>query len=139
MCAAVAAMASCMIGYDSAFIGGTLALDSFRDEFHFSDYSTTKVNFITANIVSCYQAGAFFGAFGAYPAGHFWGRKIGLQIFSAIFVVGAGLQLGATGSTGLAIMYFGRALAVSFERFRTKTFQGTNYVQRDSVSVVLAI
>lgn len=106
-------MASCMIGYDSAFIGGTIALDSFRTEFHFKEFSTSKVNLISANIVSSYQAGAFFGAFGAYPAGHFWGRKIGLQIFSTIFVLGAGLMLGANGSRGLALMYVGRALAVS--------------------------
>ncbi len=31
----VAASAAMMIGYDSAFIGGTLALSSFKDEFGF--------------------------------------------------------------------------------------------------------
>lgn len=31
--AMVAGSAAIMIGYDSAFIGGTLALDSFKDEF----------------------------------------------------------------------------------------------------------
>ncbi|KAG9632216.1 hypothetical protein KCU64_g16347, partial [Aureobasidium melanogenum] len=31
-CAAVASFASCMIGYDSAFIGTTLALPSFSKE-----------------------------------------------------------------------------------------------------------
>jgi hypothetical protein len=60
--ALVAGSAAMMIGYDSAFIGGTLALASFKDEFHFEDLSTAEVNLKTANIVSCYQAGAFFGA-----------------------------------------------------------------------------
>jgi MFS family permease len=107
----VAASAAMMIGYDSAFIGGTLALSSFKDEFGFNDLSKTKVNLLNANIVSCYQAGAFFGAFFAYPAGHFLGRKIGLLIFSTVFCLGAGIMLGATGSRGLGLIYGGRVLA----------------------------
>ncbi|KAK7890733.1 hypothetical protein LTR67_007942 [Exophiala xenobiotica] len=107
----VAASAAMMIGYDSAFIGGTLALSSFKDEFGFNDLSKTKVNLLNANIVSCYQAGAFFGAFFAYPAGHFLGRKKGLLIFSTVFCLGAGIMLGATGSRGLGLIYGGRVLA----------------------------
>lgn len=90
-----------------------MVLESFTEEFRFERYSKSQIALISANIVSSYQAGAFFGAFGAYPAGHFWGRKIGLQIFSAIFVLGAGLMLGANGQRGLGLMYIGRALAVS--------------------------
>jgi len=109
--AAVAASAAMMIGYDSAFIGGTLALTSFKDEFHFDDMSKTAVALTSANIVSCYQAGAFFGAFFAYPAGHYLGRKIGLNIFATVFVIGAGMMLGANGSRGLGLIYGGRVLA----------------------------
>ena len=100
-----------MIGYDSAFIGGTLALPAFRDEFGFEKLGTAKVNLLTANIVSCYQAGAFFGAFLAYPFGHFLGRKRGLQIFAAVFCVGAGMMLGASRERGLGLIYGGRVLA----------------------------
>jgi hypothetical protein len=50
-----------MIGYDSAFIGGTLALNSFKSEFNWSQYSDHEANVISENIVSLYQAGAFFG------------------------------------------------------------------------------
>jgi MFS family permease len=100
-----------MIGYDSAFIGGTIALDSFKKEFHWSTYSTHEQNLISENIVSLYQAGAFFGAFFAYAAGHYLGRKMGLQIFSGVFILGAGLMLGATGSKGLGLIYGGRVLA----------------------------
>lgn len=85
-CAFVAGSAAIMIGYDSAFIGGTLALPSFEDEFGFDKLSKSAIALTSANIVSCYQAGAFFGAFFAYPFGHFLGRKRGLQIFSAMFV-----------------------------------------------------
>lgn len=109
--AAVASLTSCMIGYDSAFIGTTLALPSFQDEFGFPAMSTTQRNLISANIVSCYQAGAFFGALFAYGIGHFWGRKRGLLVAATVFTLGAGLMLGANGSRGLGLIYAGRVLA----------------------------
>ncbi|QSZ32266.1 hypothetical protein DSL72_001840 [Monilinia vaccinii-corymbosi] len=110
-CATVAAFCAVMIGYDSAFIGGTIALSSFKDEFNWSQYSTEESLLVSENIVSLYQAGAFFGALGAYAAGHYLGRKMGLQLFSGIFVLGAGLMLGANGDRGLGLIYGGRVLA----------------------------
>ncbi|CAG8947141.1 unnamed protein product [Penicillium salamii] len=109
--AAVASCTSCMIGYDSAFIGTTISLDSFKDEFGFGAMGDTERNLISANIVSCYQAGAFFGAFFAYPIGHFWGRRIGLLAAGLVFTLGAGLMLGANGDRGLGLLYGGRVLA----------------------------
>jgi MFS family permease len=109
--AAVASSISCMIGYDSAFIGGTLALASFKDEFGFSEMSTAKQNLINANIVSLYQAGAFFGSLFAYPVGHFFGRKVALIASATVFILGAGLMLGAAGARGLGLIYAGRVLA----------------------------
>lgn len=64
--AAVASFASCMIGYDSAFIGTTLALPSFEDEFGFENMTADHLAFVKSNIVSIYQAGAFFGSLAAY-------------------------------------------------------------------------
>lgn len=64
--AAIASFASCMIGYDSAFIGTTLALPAFMDEFKFGEMSDSHLALVKANIVSIYQAGAFFGSFFAY-------------------------------------------------------------------------
>ncbi|KAJ5802670.1 uncharacterized protein N7503_005120 [Penicillium pulvis] len=109
--AAVASFTSCMIGYDSAFIGTTLALDSFKSEFKFDTMSKSAQNLLSANIVSLYQAGAFFGAFFGYPLGHFWGRKIALLISALVFILGAGLMLGANGDRGLGLIYAGRVLA----------------------------
>ncbi|KAJ5343548.1 hypothetical protein MYU51_021639 [Penicillium brevicompactum] len=109
--AAVASCTSCMIGYDSAFIGTTLSLDSFKNEFGFNHMGDGEKNLISANIVSCYQAGAFFGAFFAYPIGHFWGRRIGLLAAGLVFTLGAGLMLGANGDRGLGLLYGGRVLA----------------------------
>ena len=98
-------------GYDSAFIGTTIALPSFKAEFNMTHLSTTKLNLLSANIVSCYQAGAFFGAIFAYAAAFFLGRTSGLAVFSAIFTLGAGLMLGANGERGLGLIYAGRVLA----------------------------
>jgi hypothetical protein len=109
--AAVASSISCMIGYDSAFIGGTIALTSFRDEFSFAEMSASKQNLISANIVSLYQAGAFFGSFFAYPIGHFFGRKVALIVAAFVFILGSGLMLGANGARGLGLIYAGRVLA----------------------------
>lgn len=64
--AAVASFASCMIGYDSAFIGTTLALPSFVKEFGFKELSKAALAEKKSNIVSIYQAGAFFGSLMAY-------------------------------------------------------------------------
>jgi MFS family permease len=113
MTAAVASFAAVMIGYDSAFIGGTIALPSFVSEFKWgaTQKSTAEVNLLKANVVSLYQAGAFFGALFAYPAGHFLGRQKGLSIASVIFIIGAGIMLGANGERGLGLIYGGRVLA----------------------------
>lgn len=69
------------------------------------------VNLISANIVSVYQAGAFFGSLLAYVSSHFLGRRKSLFAFSTIFILGAGLMLGANGSRGLGLIYGGRVLA----------------------------
>jgi sugar porter (SP) family MFS transporter len=112
-CACIASFASCMIGYDSAFIGTTLALPSFVDEFKMNpdQMAPAKLALTKANIVSVYQAGAFFGSFGAYASSYYLGRRKSLVIFSLIFILGAGLMLGANGQRGLGLIIGGRVLA----------------------------
>lgn len=81
-------------------------------EFGFAALSTTELNNTKANIVSVYQAGAFFGALFAFVVGHYLGRRWGLVLFSAVFTLGAGVMLDAHGATtGLAPIYAGRVLA----------------------------
>lgn len=111
MCASIASFASCTIGYDSAFIGGTIALQSFIDEFGFDHMTSGHKALIQANIVSIYQAGAFFGSLGAYGSSYYLGRRKSLLLFSLIFMLGAGLMCGATGARGLGLLYAGRVLA----------------------------
>lgn len=100
-----------MIGYDSAFIGTSISLASFKKEMGLSTLSATQFASISANIVSVYQAGAFFGAAFGYPAGYFFGRKMGLFIAGTIVTLGSGIQMITKGSTGLGPMYAGRAIA----------------------------
>jgi sugar porter (SP) family MFS transporter len=109
--AAIASWASCMIGYDSAFIGTTLALPSFVSEFGFADMTPSHLALVKANIVSVYQAGAFFGSFGAYVSSYYLGRRKSLLIWVLVFILGAGLMLGANGDRGLGLIIGGRVLA----------------------------
>jgi MFS family permease len=110
-CASVASFAACMIGYDSAFIGTTLALPSFTEEFKFADYSKDSLALLKQNIVSVYQAGAFFGSLAAYVTSYWLGRRWSLIVFASVFCVGAGMMLGANGDRGLGLILAGRVLA----------------------------
>lgn len=110
-CAAIASFASCMIGYDSAFIGTTIALGSFTKEFNFASYAPPDLALVQANIVSVYQAGAFFGSLFAYVTSYFVGRRKSLYIFATVFILGAGMMLGANGQRGLGLIIGGRVLA----------------------------
>ncbi|KAM3548254.1 hypothetical protein MY1884_009257 [Beauveria asiatica] len=111
VCAATASFASCTIGYDSAFIGTTLALPSFAAEFRFAEYAPPRLALLKQNIVSVYQAGAFFGSLLAYYAGYSLGRRKTLFLFTLVFLLGAGLMLGAGAARGLGLILAGRVLA----------------------------
>lgn len=92
-----------MYGYDSAFIGGTLALPSFEKSFGLT--AATETN-LSSNIVSTFQAGAFFGAISGFFLAESLGRKPVIMLFGGVFIVGVILQL--IGHLGL--LYGGRAL-----------------------------
>ncbi|KIY64929.1 general substrate transporter [Cylindrobasidium torrendii FP15055 ss-10] len=106
----IATFAAVMIGYDSAFIGTSISLNSFKTEFDLLTKSKTELGLISANIVSMYQAGCFFGAIIGYPVGYYWGRRIGLSLSGLVFCVGAILQTVASDKTGLGIIYAGRVI-----------------------------
>jgi MFS family permease len=107
--AIVASFGSCMIGYTTSFIGTTVALGSFGDAFGFQDMSTAESTLIKANVVSLFQAGAFFGSPMAYATCHYYGRVKSLWITSSVFLVGAAITFGSiTGSLGP--LYAGRVI-----------------------------
>ncbi|CAI7565664.1 unnamed protein product [Penicillium pancosmium] len=108
--ALVASCGSNMIGYTSAFIGTTITLASFKEEFGLNTMTSAQQSLISENIVSLFIAGAFFGALLTYGLSHWLGRKVCLMIASATFALGSGLQCGANHNRGLGILYAGRVL-----------------------------
>ncbi|KAH7014337.1 quinate permease [Microdochium trichocladiopsis] len=110
-CSMVASFAACMIGYDSAFIGTTLALPSFVSEFRIDTMTPDQKAAMSSTVVSVYQAGAIVGSLSAYTSTYFIGRKKSLLLYSLIFMLGAGMMLGANGQRGLGLIIGGRVLA----------------------------
>ena len=55
MVALVASMSALAMGYDTAVIGGTMALDSFRRDFKLDEVEQTVRDTIQGNIVSTFQ------------------------------------------------------------------------------------
>jgi MFS family permease len=108
-----AAMGSAMFGYDSAFIGGTMSLPSFKDRFGLSAASGEDLAALRANIVSTFQAGCFFGVIFVYMATERLGRRWPLIVCGVIFNIGAALQVASHGIIGL--IYAGRALTGMFD------------------------
>ncbi|KAF8513808.1 quinate permease [Gautieria morchelliformis] len=106
--AVMVSFGSVEFGYDSGFIGSTLALQSFKDAFRMNNLSTAAANNISSNIVSVFQGGCFFGALLALPISDRYGRRISLIISSNVFIIGSLLQTFANGS--LNMMYAGRTL-----------------------------
>lgn len=88
-------------------IGGTIALTSFKNQFHIVTGSAAANN-TSANIVSTYQAGCFFGALLAYPLAQRFGRKPTLVGSGLIFCLGAAIMFAAKST--LAPFYVGRII-----------------------------
>ncbi|KAI0836625.1 general substrate transporter [Hypoxylon sp. FL0890] len=103
-----ASMGASMFGYDSAFIGGAMTLPSFVSRFGLGTSSSEQAAALSANIVSTFQAGCFFGAiFISYLAEKF-GLKFPLLACGVLYNAGAVVQIASKGSIGM--IYAGRAL-----------------------------
>ncbi|KAI0006363.1 general substrate transporter [Xylariaceae sp. FL0662B] len=103
-----ASMGSAMFGYDSAFIGGTITLPSFVSRFGLGASSSERSAALSANIVSTFQAGCFFGVIFTFYLAERFGRKFPLLACGLLYNVGAIVQVASTGSVGM--IYAGRAL-----------------------------
>ncbi|KAL1793187.1 hypothetical protein ACET3X_008169 [Alternaria dauci] len=86
MAALVISMGVLAYGYDSAFIGTTIAQKSFQRDF---GINASNKNEITSNITSIYSAGGLVGALLMYPFLELLGRRATVIISDAIFIVGA--------------------------------------------------
>ncbi|GAM39512.1 hexose transport-related protein [Talaromyces pinophilus] len=103
--AIIIAFGSLLFGYDSAFVGTTIARASFKDDFGITSKNASSVS---SNITSAFQAGAFFGALFCYFITERLGRKWALQINVFVFIIGAILMVVATDQ--LSFIYTGRVL-----------------------------
>lgn len=108
--AMTASFASCMIGYTTSFIGTTVSLESFQDEFGLSSMASSNRSLIQANVVSLFQAGAFFGSIFSYGTAYYFGRRITLWTFVTMFIVGVCITFAAIGGH-LGPMYAGRFIS----------------------------
>lgn len=92
-----------MYGYCSAFIGGTITLPAFEAAFGLTSATATS---LSANIVSTFQGGAFFGAiFGTFFSERF-GRKWTVVGSGALFIVGVALHF----IIQIKVLYVGRVI-----------------------------
>ncbi|KAH7071806.1 quinate permease [Paraphoma chrysanthemicola] len=107
--ALIASMSALAMGYDTAVIGGTMALNSFQRDFNMTGMAKTQRDTTQGNIVSTFQAGCFFGALFAFPFAEKIGRKKTMIIASSVFLLGGTLMTAARGS--LNMIYCGRAVA----------------------------
>lgn len=97
------------VGYDTSVIGGTMALDSFRRDFHLVNVTKTARDTLQGNIVSTFQAGCFFGALLTFPLAEKIGRKKAIMYSSLVFLAGGTLMTASHGVIGMLIA--GRAIA----------------------------
>lgn len=96
------------MGYDTAVIGGTMSLDSFKRDFGIDNMSISERDNTQANIASTFQVGCFFGALLTFPFAEKFGRKKAIMLAAAIFIVGGILMTAASGIVELVIT--GRAI-----------------------------
>ncbi|KAF2228186.1 general substrate transporter [Elsinoe ampelina] len=96
-----ASIGSILYGYDLGVIAGAIGAPSFKAEFN------PTANEVGA-VVSVFTGGAFFGAAFSGPSGDYLGRRWTIVLGSIVFMLGGGLQAGAT---NLNFLYAGRAIA----------------------------
>ncbi|KAL7276701.1 hypothetical protein RUND412_000282 [Rhizina undulata] len=101
-------MSAVAMGYDTGFIGGTQALESFKRDFGLDGRSQHERDTLSGNIVSTFQAGTFFGALLTFPFVERFGRKKGMIMASIIFCIGASIMTASAGR--LSMIYAGRAV-----------------------------
>ncbi|KAK6410624.1 hypothetical protein LTR95_018187 [Oleoguttula sp. CCFEE 5521] len=108
MAAIIISLGVMAYGYDSSFIGQTLASKAFKRDFGFNAMTKAQQNNHLGNLTSIYSAGGFFGALFMLPALELLGRKRTVIISDVIFIIGSILCTVPTHQLGL--IYAGRLL-----------------------------
>ncbi|KAK4938595.1 hypothetical protein LTR10_021026 [Elasticomyces elasticus] len=86
---AVCCVGSFLFAYDAGIVGGVLTLQSFQDDFGYSNKQKADVN---SNSNSLLQAGAFFACFFTWPFTARFGRRWSIALASVIFCIGGTVQ-----------------------------------------------
>lgn len=108
--ATIASFGAIISGYDTGFIGGTVTLESFQEEFGIDQMTPSHANYVNSNIISVFHVGAFFGALGIYPIGEIYGRRIALFLSGFFLTFGAAISLISDNARGLGAIYAGRVI-----------------------------
>ncbi|PPJ54681.1 hypothetical protein CBER1_05983 [Cercospora berteroae] len=95
-------------GYDSSFIGTTIAQPAFKRDFGMLNMSKAEQDAVSGNLTSIYSAGGFFGALFMFLSLELLGRWWTIVISNGIFTIGAVLCTVPT--TQLGLVYAGRLL-----------------------------
>lgn len=82
-----------MFGYNNGVIAGVLVLPSFVTDFRLPPSGTTAYNNIIENVVSLLQLGGLVGSVATFPLMKYTGRKIGMTVSAAVYLLGAVLQV----------------------------------------------
>jgi sugar porter (SP) family MFS transporter len=106
-----AAFGGILFGYDTGVINGIQTMHDWLCTF--GHYDSVKQTCVISSsqqslVVSILSAGTFFGALIGAPVADFIGRKFGVVIACAVFVVGVAMQ---TASTALPLFVVGRVVA----------------------------
>ncbi|KAG6901926.1 hypothetical protein C0995_006637 [Termitomyces sp. Mi166 len=107
--ASISTFAAVMIGYDAAFIGTSIALPSFKVEFGLDKVSASKFAFISANIVSLYQAGYAYGLVVVVSTNWFAHGITAPSLALSLATLSAS-STAVRSKTGLRIVYAGRVI-----------------------------
>lgn len=86
--------------------GWALELPAFKTTFGLDGIGKSEAATISSNVVSCFQAGAFFGAIIGFALAENFGRKPVILGSGVPFAVGVAVQLVGK----IALFYLGRAL-----------------------------
>ena len=147
-------------GYDSAFVGTTIARESFETAFGVTPENADN---ISSNITSAFQAGAFFGAIFCFfcESGHLFlndtqlsnvsifvhlliaatevterfGRKWALQINVLTFIVGAIIMTAATHQLSMICTF---PIGTPFRRGRKLAAEFPEYPNKVSLQMWVA-
>jgi predicted MFS family arabinose efflux permease len=84
-------------------------MPSFQRDFKYTESERKHVNSLCVSIL---QAGAFVGCFAVWPVAARFGRRVAFMAASAVFCVGAIMQVVVSGS--LSLFYVGRVVSGEF-------------------------